>query len=362
MQKIMTSGEFSSAAVTRTARFKARLGRASDTIDQLETLLTTYHGLPKDSLITRQNTLLDIIRICDGYVGRHFSGKSRGQKFDTIALLSQQAALRLAQEAQKLTKIGATLDAPGGVNIKGKNRYEKVMAPGARAAGQEAWMTFSGDMEYDLQTASPAEQAYALRRKLKSVGAAGITGAGLRLQHYLTDDEQDMYRIGIDDQGRLVSYGGLLDTRGVNGEPFGQAMYASNNNNTIIVRCYNKESFQQINHSSLLAGANVQCAGTIGAKNGIITDITTASGHYQPDMDDLYNCVYMLLQMGYRQHGAEKVTFFDGRSQYRMPMRTFMRSFGNPRNREDFAGKDYDHDGKYQYNDPDAARRRGCWQ
>jgi len=39
----------------------------------------------------------------------------------------------------------------------------------------------------------------------------------------------------------------------------------------------------QINHSSMLAGKDVLCAGTISIKNGRLFGISNLSGHYQPD-------------------------------------------------------------------------------
>jgi len=39
----------------------------------------------------------------------------------------------------------------------------------------------------------------------------------------------------------------------------------------------------QLNHSTLLAGNEVLCAGTISIKKGVLMGITNLSGHYRPD-------------------------------------------------------------------------------
>jgi hypothetical protein len=43
----------------------------------------------------------------------------------------------------------------------------------------------------------------------------------------------------------------------------------------------------QLNHSTLLAGNEVLCAGTISIKKGALMGITNLSGHYQPDTNAL---------------------------------------------------------------------------
>ena len=42
-----------------------------------------------------------------------------------------------------------------------------------------------------------------------------------------------------------------------------------------------------MNHSTLCAGRDVICAGTISIKNGVLRGITNTSGHYQPNTDAL---------------------------------------------------------------------------
>jgi len=43
----------------------------------------------------------------------------------------------------------------------------------------------------------------------------------------------------------------------------------------------------QLNHSTLLAGNEVLCAGTISVKKGVLRGVTNLSGHYRPDTDAL---------------------------------------------------------------------------
>jgi hypothetical protein len=43
----------------------------------------------------------------------------------------------------------------------------------------------------------------------------------------------------------------------------------------------------QLNHSTLCAGRDVVCAGTISIKNGNLRGITNTSGHYSPDTEAL---------------------------------------------------------------------------
>ena len=51
-------------------------------------------------------------------------------------------------------------------------------------------------------------------------------------------------------------------------------------------------------HSSYLAGQTVLCAGEMKMKNGIITEVTNDSGHYQPSLTHLVNVLEALRMYG----------------------------------------------------------------
>jgi hypothetical protein len=56
----------------------------------------------------------------------------------------------------------------------------------------------------------------------------------------------------------------------------------------------------QLNHSTLLAGREVLCAGTISIKNGILRGVSNLSGHYLPDTDALTRFLVELKNAGVR--------------------------------------------------------------
>jgi hypothetical protein len=58
--------------------------------------------------------------------------------------------------------------------------------------------------------------------------------------------------------------------------------------------------FLQLNHSTLLAGKDVLCAGTISIKNGKLRGITNMSGHYKPDTNALHQILTALKNEGTR--------------------------------------------------------------
>lgn len=53
-----------------------------------------------------------------------------------------------------------------------------------------------------------------------------------------------------------------------------------------------------VNHSTPVSGKPVTCAGTLKVSNGLLTYISTLSGHYQPDLQDLRNALQVLDQNG----------------------------------------------------------------
>jgi len=54
----------------------------------------------------------------------------------------------------------------------------------------------------------------------------------------------------------------------------------------------------QINHTTLCAGGEVLCAGTMSIKNGQLRGITNNSGHYKPDSNNLTQVLNILLDSG----------------------------------------------------------------
>ena len=52
------------------------------------------------------------------------------------------------------------------------------------------------------------------------------------------------------------------------------------------------------NHSSLLSGHAVVCAGMIRANSGVLKEIDNSSGHYRPDTQNLADCVRALRRAG----------------------------------------------------------------
>ena len=52
------------------------------------------------------------------------------------------------------------------------------------------------------------------------------------------------------------------------------------------------------NHSSFNAGNDVICAGNITVLDGVLLEIDNRSGHYQPNRENLHNCVKVLGQEG----------------------------------------------------------------
>jgi hypothetical protein len=59
----------------------------------------------------------------------------------------------------------------------------------------------------------------------------------------------------------------------------------------------------QVNHSTLLAGKEVLCAGTISIKNGRLRGISNQSGHYKPDTNALTQMVRELQNQGVQIRG-----------------------------------------------------------
>jgi hypothetical protein len=88
------------------------------------------------------------------------------------------------------------------------------------------------------------------------------------------------------------------DTRSFGDENYsecGASLYVMDGNGAIYV-LGKEEDLKKLNHSSLLAGAGVLCAGTIRIENGQVIWLTGKSGHYRPTVDQIVSVLERLRQ------------------------------------------------------------------
>jgi hypothetical protein len=120
----------------------------------------------------------------------------------------------------------------------------------------------------------------------------------LRFKHhvcFLRKQDRLLHMVLVDDNGRLsTSDGRPADTGG------GPWLYAMDEyaNLFILEPDKFKASGLRTNHSSLLAGKDVICAGELEIKNGVLTYIGNTSGHYLPGQNNLYLALLELQDQG----------------------------------------------------------------
>lgn len=105
---------------------------------------------------------------------------------------------------------------------------------------------------------------------------------------YLTLEQREAIEVTINDDGWVVfkKSGLKLDTGIVYSE------YVLSLDNKLYV---NKGRF----HSEIMSGGAVRCAGCVSARNGVITSIDNASGHYRPSSERYYSAMHSLLEQGF---------------------------------------------------------------
>jgi hypothetical protein len=124
---------------------------------------------------------------------------------------------------------------------------------------------------------------------------------------YLNEQQRLQYAVVIRD-GRLYQYGAntLLHT-GIEaqvGWEHSSGVYAMDTDE----RLYSTPTITDIipwNHSSLLSGHPVVCAGLLWADQGRLLRISNASGHYRPDSRNLADCVRVLCNAGLNPYSFE---------------------------------------------------------
>lgn len=110
--------------------------------------------------------------------------------------------------------------------------------------------------------------------------------AGAPTRHVALLDKADrLQHMAVVDQGRLKRSNGTLCDTGTWDEPYAMGLYG---NLFIGVAAAIVTPTARLNHSSLLAGKGVMCAGTLRVQGGILKKFNNNSGHYRPSGVNVY--------------------------------------------------------------------------
>ena len=209
--------------------------------------------------------------------------KGDGQKRPATALKAVYAhegtAYKNLKAQGQFVDPGQPRFAPSATLFHSQGVDDRRVADTAFAMGKKKFsdLSFEEFMELDRLLASQYQVLYMSKRQRLSYMAAVEDGRFYRA----TDGSViDMPGTTVDDdlgQGR----NGEKDT----------TLYACDRyGNLFLVRAGLKDkngNSVQLNHSTLLAGNEVLCAGTISIKKGALVGITNLSGHYMPDTNAL---------------------------------------------------------------------------
>jgi hypothetical protein len=142
--------------------------------------------------------------------------------------------------------------------------------------------------------------------------------------HFVRKDERINKNLLIPINGKLYTHDGELYTTGLlypgqgrppafNAQDYGLDIYALDKRGNLLhqfirnVAGMPRTPTDQWNHSSLVAGQDVICAGMILVYNGDLKYISNESGHYQPDAQKLSNAIAVLME----EYGLDLMTTID---------------------------------------------------
>ena len=108
--------------------------------------------------------------------------------------------------------------------------------------------------------------------------------------HYMVDVDQGVFSKAIDGAQFQMNGSTVADDLGMARDSSLYLFACDRHGSLFVVRSGAFDGAGrtvQLNHSTLCAGREVFCAGTISIKNGQLRGITNNSGHYRPDTDSL---------------------------------------------------------------------------
>src|SRR5262249_4702338 len=326
---------------------------------------------PKSQLQSRWHKMDEIARLCTVYVAQKkakLNGTRTSEKLDTVETLLYQVKLRKQGEEERAQKLYDRITAQPtewrlGRHSPGKGvapiySWEKVPKPGVRihgkdlrdVAGQENENNNLGKIEFRGKnyTEVYADDLYALKALCKGLEWQQVEQKvdWLRKLNYLGPEESAEYRLNFIGSAVYNSHGQLADTSTamMDNDP-GFAPYAASQDGDVYIKAdyvdYRDAGAWQ--HSSLLGGQSVMCAGTIKIRDGQLRTISNMSGHYKPGLDELLD-VCKAIKSQYEDNDNKAYVFYkDYESRfgspgaaYMFPLSLFTDSNGRPPDPSDF--------------------------
>lgn len=348
---------------------------------------------PKTQVQRRWSALRRIAALCAVYLGKKDpSGVLKDPRFDAVLTLRFQALARVngEQERANLLYSGVTAQPtqlrPGryspGKGVALQYTWEKAIKdPTKRMHGQRARQMAEagllGNVEFEGADWKEvrANDLYALKALFKGLEWQRLEQEvnGLKNLHYLTGVEREERRLQFFARKAIYNYHGQpADTsQSIIGRAEGASINAASQDGDL----YTIEVFDAArdagyyHHSSLLAGEEVMCAGTIKIIRGKLIFISNDSGHYQPGLDELLDvCIAIKAQYDDYEEAFAEFSDFQGVlapkvggfvPSYLIPMKEFILAKGRPDNPGDYTGEFQFGQPWFRYYNPQAAWRRG---
>ncbi len=304
-----------------------------DNMKQVDGALTLYWRVFNEYsyISTREPPILGALQVlvaaCDSWInikGANPQGAltvkrlSEVQKLRAMAKAqhSMQNAKRRAQAIGNLATTGLAADYAKEAATRGP-----IQGGGTHRAAVSASsvVALKGDVDNDIL--SPAEKqalgpvlAILDNHDLSTMSQAQFQAIGLQLKQ-VHDPNSLNFReppevvylkrsgrvalIAIPNNGRFEDASGQPFDTGMTGNRISLAMYAIDKYGSVLIRkAFGQMNGRNFNHSSLVGGKEVMCAGEMGIRNGTLAYINNNSGHYQPSADLLRSALTWIYAQG----------------------------------------------------------------
>lgn len=304
-----------------------------DNMKQVDGALTLYWKAFNDYsyISTREPPILGALQVliaaCDLWInikGANPQGAltvkrlSEMQKLRAMAKAqhSMQDAKRKAQVIGNLATTALAAD-----YVKEAATRGPVQGGGTHRAAVSASSVVALKEDLDNNIFSPAEQqalgpvlAILNNHDLSSMSQAQFEAIGLQLEQ-VHDPNSLNFRepaevvylkragraalLAIPNNGRFEDTSGHPFDTGMAGNRISLAMYAIDKYGSVLIRkAFGPMDGRNFNHSSLVGGKEVMCAGEMGIRNGTLAYINNNSGHYRPGADLLRSALIWIYAQG----------------------------------------------------------------
>ncbi|WP_063127718.1 hypothetical protein [Nocardia fusca] len=205
---------------------------------------------------------------------------------------------------------GRLNDMSGGLR-NAETTHRELQSRLPREFDRDGTAFFDSEFGVQIPRSAPPYSTVPLRREYAGENKRGSWAWGFGRVKYYDETRRQKFMVTVRDGLLYDSRGKLLSTDGNGWSKGSYGLFVMDEQGRVFVTTKAKPG--HFHHSTLVAGEPVAAAGTIRVSNGVVEQITDASGHYRPDRAHTLQMIHRLRSLGVPKLDPHNIQFTFGR-------------------------------------------------